>query len=46
MQFHQAVPEAADGSAEVGKDYRHMSADLQVTGCLFVLLFACLFALF
>jgi hypothetical protein len=30
VQFHHAVPEAADGSAEVGKDYRHMSADLQV----------------
>jgi hypothetical protein len=34
VQFHHAVPEAADGSAEVGKDYRHMSADLQVTDCL------------
>jgi hypothetical protein len=29
MQFHHEVPEAADGSAEVGKDYRHMSADLR-----------------
>eukprot|EP00879_Flechtneria_rotunda_P002218 GHRR01002404.1.p1 GENE.GHRR01002404.1~~GHRR01002404.1.p1 ORF type:complete len:899 (+),score=349.77 GHRR01002404.1:1548-4244(+) len=32
VQFHHPVPEAADGSAEVGKDYRHMSADLQVSG--------------
>jgi len=30
VQFHHPVPEASDGSAEVGKDYRHMSADLQV----------------
>lgn len=30
VQFHHPVPEANDGSAEVGKDYRHMSADLQV----------------
>jgi hypothetical protein len=36
VQFHHAVPQAADGSAEVGKDYRHMSADLQVIFCLLV----------
>lgn len=30
VQFHHPVPAAADGSEEVGKDYRHMSADLQV----------------
>ncbi|WIA42815.1 hypothetical protein OEZ86_008746 [Tetradesmus obliquus] len=32
VQFHHEVPQATDGSAEVGKDYRHMSADLQVSG--------------
>eukprot|EP00878_Enallax_costatus_P021296 GHUV01022542.1.p1 GENE.GHUV01022542.1~~GHUV01022542.1.p1 ORF type:complete len:619 (+),score=146.78 GHUV01022542.1:134-1858(+) len=32
VQFHHPVPTATDGSAEVGKDYRHMSADLQVSG--------------
>jgi hypothetical protein len=31
VQFHHDVPAADDGSAEVGKDYRHMSADLQVS---------------
>jgi hypothetical protein len=30
VQFHHQVPAAVDGSEEVGKDYRHMSADLQV----------------
>lgn len=30
VQFHHPVPAAVDGSEEVGKDYRHMSADLQV----------------
>lgn len=30
VQFHHSVPAAVDGSEEVGKDYRHMSADLQV----------------
>lgn len=35
VQFHHPVPAAVDGSEEVGKDYRHMSADLQV--CLAVL---------
>ncbi|KAF8057662.1 XDH1 [Scenedesmus sp. PABB004] len=32
VQLHHPVPAACDGSAEVGKDYRHMSADLQVSG--------------
>lgn len=30
VQFHHPVPAAVDGSEEVGKDYRHLSADLQV----------------
>jgi hypothetical protein len=45
VQFHHAVPEADDGSAEVGKDYSHMSADLQVIVCFFSSgLFFCTFA--
>jgi hypothetical protein len=30
VQFHHPVPAAVDGSEEVGKDYKHASADLQV----------------
>lgn len=46
VQFHHPIPTATDGSAEVGKDYRHMSADLQVRSpASFVYLFMLLYSI-